>query len=220
MGLREWWDETVVPRIIRFGCATEAIMELRREVVPLASGRVFELGCGGGLNQPMYDRSRVTSFAGLDPSPKLLEYACAEAEGLAASGTQAATTNWKADIRAGYGEAIPFPDASFDTVVCTYTLCSVNDQAGVLAELHRILKPGGTFLYLEHGRAPDANVAKWQRRIEPVWKRLFGNCHLTRPVSTAIAEAGFAVTPKGARYQEDAPRLAGWMEWGTAIKPV
>jgi ubiquinone/menaquinone biosynthesis C-methylase UbiE len=209
MGLGRWWDETVVPRVVRCGCAMENIMALRRDVVPLANGRVFELGCGGGLNQPLYDPALVTSFSGLDPNGKLLDYAREEA----------AKKGWAADIRQGYGEAIPFDDESFDTVVCTFTLCSVNDHARSLAELRRVLKPGGTFLYAEHGRAPDAKVARWQERVDPLWSKLFGNCHLSRPVTPAIEQAGFRAAPIGRRYSEGGIKLAGWMEWGVATKP-
>jgi ubiquinone/menaquinone biosynthesis C-methylase UbiE len=208
MGLANWWDQRIVPQIIRFGCAQKPIMELRREVVPLARGRVFELGCGGGINQKLYDRVQVTGFAGIDPSPRLLDYAREEA----------ALKDWSADIRQGYGEEIPFEDESFDTVVCTFTLCSVNDHARTLSELRRVLKPGGTFLYAEHGRAPDPGVARWQERIEPAWSRLFCNCHLSRPVTPAIEQAGFAAEPIGRRYMAPGPKFAGWMEWGRAVK--
>lgn len=208
MGLRNWWDETVVPRVVCCGCAMENIMELRRDVVPLAQGRVFELGCGGGINQALYDPARVTGFSGLDPNVRLLDYAREEAD----------KKGWAADIRQGYGEAIPFADDSFDTVVCTFTMCSVNDQTRSLAELRRVLKPGGTFLYAEHGRAPDEALARWQERIDPVWSRLFGNCHLSRPVTSAIERAGFSVQPMGRAYSEGGFKLAGWMEWGVAVK--
>lgn len=208
MGLAKWWDETVVPRVVRCGCAMENIMELRRDVVPQAKGRVFELGCGGGLNQPLYDPALVTSFSGLDPNGTLLDYAHEEA----------AKKGWAADIRQGYGEAIPFEDDGFDTVVCTFTMCSVTDQARSLAELRRVLKPGGTFLYAEHGRAPDAKVARWQERVDPLWAKLFGNCHLSRPVTSAIERAGFRAAPIGQRYSDGGLKLAGWMEWGVATK--
>ena len=208
MGLGNWWDEHVVPRIVRCGCGAEHIMDLRRQVVPLAQGRVFELGCGGGINQPLYDPELVTGFAGLDPSGKLLDYA---REAAAAKG-------WEADIRQGFGEDIPFADASFDTVVCTFTLCSVNDPARVLGELRRVLKPGGQFLYAEHGRAPDPEVLRWQERIEPVWKRAMGNCHLTRPITSAVEAAGFAAQPIARQYMKPGPRWAGWMEWGRSVK--
>ncbi|WP_319641226.1 class I SAM-dependent methyltransferase [Novosphingobium sp. KCTC 2891] len=181
-------------------------MDLRAEVVPGARGAVFELGCGGGINQRFYDAEAVTSFAGLDPSGKLLDYARDEA----------VRKGWAADIREGVGEAIPFADASFDTAVCTYTLCSVSDPARVLGELRRVLKPGGRLLFLEHGLAPDAGVERWQHRIEPLWKRLMGGCHLSRPVTASIAAAGFAIDGQHGRYAPKVPRLAGWMEWGSA----
>ena len=208
MGLANWYDEHVVPRFIKCACSSPAIMQVRDKVVPLASGAVFELGCGGGINQAFYDPAKVTSYAGMDPSAKGLEYTreAAQAQGR------------DADIREGVGEAIPFGDASFDCVVCTFTLCSVGDPGQVLRELHRVLRPGGRLLYAEHGRAPDAGVAKWQNRIEPVWKRLAGGCHLTRPVGASIAAGGFAMQPLGARYAPKTPRWAGWIEWGEAVK--
>ena len=208
MGLANWYDEHVVPRFIKCACSSPAIMQVRDKVVPLASGAVFELGCGGGINQAFYDPAKVTSYAGMDPSAKGLEYTreAAQAQGR------------DADIREGVGEAIPFGDASFDCVVCTFTLCSVGDPGQVLRELHRVLRLGGRLLYAEHGRAPDAGVAKWQNRIEPVWKRLAGGCHLTRPVGASIAAGGFAMQPLGARYAPKTPRWAGWIEWGEAVK--
>lgn len=208
MGFASWYDRTIVPRLIKCACADPKIAALRAEVVPLARGRVFELGVGGGLNQPHYDRSRVTAFAGIDPSGKLLDYAREAAE----------EQGWEADIRAGVGEAIPFEDESFDSAVCTYTLCSVRDPVQVLKELRRILKPGGTLLFLEHGKSPDAGPARWQRRLEPMWKPLMGDCHLTRPVFPAIEAGGFAVTRIGSRYVEKMPRWAGWTEWGVGTK--
>jgi ubiquinone/menaquinone biosynthesis C-methylase UbiE len=208
MGFASWYDEHVVPSFIRCACSSPAIMKLREKVVPLASGRVFEIGCGGGINQQFYDPARISGFSGMDPSAKGLEYTRAEA----------AKKGWLADIRQGFGEAIPFEDASFDSVVCTFTLCSVTDQAQTLAELRRILKPGGQLLYAEHGRAPDTGVAKWQDRIEPTWKKIFGGCHLTRPVGAAVERSGFAVETLGQRYTPRTPKFAGWMEWGQAVK--
>ncbi len=208
MGLASWWDRHGVPRMIKICCGAPPIMKLRGQLIPLATGDVFELGCGGGINQQFYNAGAITSYAGIDPGEKLLDYANAEAE----------KRGWSADIRNGVGEAIPFSDASFDTVVCTYTLCSVQDEKQVLKEMRRILRPGGTLLFLEHGRAPDAHVAKWQSRIEPFWKPFAGGCHLTRPITSAVIDAGFAVQPMGAEYAPKTPRWAGWMEWGRAVK--
>jgi ubiquinone/menaquinone biosynthesis C-methylase UbiE len=208
MGFAKWYDEHIVPRFIKCACSAESIMALREQVVPLASGSVFEIGCGGGINQRYYDPARVSAYAGMDPSAKGLDYA---REAAAAKG-------WQADIRAGFGEAVPFGDAAFDTVVCTFTMCSVQDQMQTLKELRRVLKPGGQLLFAEHGRAPDADVAKWQDRIDPVWSRISGGCHIVRPVSGAVAATGFAVEPIGKRYTPKMPRWAAWMEWGVAVK--
>jgi ubiquinone/menaquinone biosynthesis C-methylase UbiE len=208
MGIGSWYEDKIMPRLITCACSQGQVMKRRAAVVPLARGDIFELGCGGGINQRFYDPSAITFYAGIDPHQGLLEQARAAAR----------TKGWRADIRQGWGEAIPFPDEGFDTVVCTFTLCSVEVPRQVLRELRRILRPGGSALFLEHGRAPDAGVARWQGRIEPVWKRLAGGCHLTRPISTAFAEAGFAVETFGQGYTLKAPRFAGWMEWGAARK--
>lgn len=208
MGLGNWYEAKVMPKLITCACSQGQVMKRRAAVVPLAQGDVFELGCGGGINQSFYNSTAITSYAGIDPHEGLLDQARAAAQ----------AKGWRADIRQGWGEAIPFPDDGFDCVVCTFTLCSVEAPRQVLCEMRRILRPGGTVLFLEHGRAPDAGVQRWQERIEPVWKRLAGGCHLTRPISAALAEAGFAVEPFGQGYTPKAPRFAGWMEWGAARK--
>ena len=204
--MTSWWDRHIVPRLIKCACSQGQIMKVRSKVVPLAAGEVLELGCGGGINMEFYDPARVTRLAGIDPSPKLLEMtrAAAAERGIAA------------DIQGGVGEAMPFADASFDTVVTTFTLCSVADQAAVLSEIRRVLRPGGTALFLEHGAAPDAGVAKWQRRIEPIWKRIGGNCHLTRPITRSYEAAGFAVDKLGEGFMPKSPRPMAWVEYGTA----
>ncbi|MFN9497099.1 MAG: class I SAM-dependent methyltransferase [Erythrobacteraceae bacterium] len=210
MGLKNWYEANIMPRLITCACSQGQVMKRRSAVVPLAQGDVFELGCGGGINHTFYDAGAISSYAGIDPH-----------EGLLAGAREAARAKgWAADIRAGRGEAIPFADASFDCAVCTFTLCSVDDPQAVMHEMRRVLRPGGTLLFLEHGRAPDAPVRRWQERIEPVWKRLAGGCHLTRPITSALAGAGFAVEQLGEGYTPQAPRFAGWMEWGIAHKPA
>lgn len=201
-----WWDRHVVPRLIRNCCGQPQVMKARSHVVPLAHGDVFELGCGGGINLPFYDIGKVRSFAGIDPTPALLEDSI----------RLTAEAGMSADIRAGVGEDIPFASDSFDTVVTTFTLCSVSEPDRVLSEIRRILRPDGVALFLEHGRAPDPAVQVWQRRIEPLWKRIGGGCHLTRPISGAYADAGFATDIMGSRYMPKTPRPMGWIEWGVA----
>jgi ubiquinone/menaquinone biosynthesis C-methylase UbiE len=208
MSLKGWYEANIMPKLITCACSQGQVMKRRSAVVPLARGEVFELGCGGGINHEFYDPAAITSYAGIDPHEGLLDAARAAAR----------AKGWAADLRQGRGEAIPFAAESFDCVVCTFTLCSVDDPQQVMHELRRILRPGGQMLFLEHGHAPDAGVRGWQERIEPLWKRLAGGCHLSRPIASALDGAGFAVETLGEGYTPKAPRFAGWMEWGIARK--
>ncbi len=201
-----WWERNMVPKLIGYCCSQPSIMEARQRVVPQASGDVLELGCGGGINMSLYDPSQITSFSGVDPSPALLETSRAEAQ----------ARGMTADIRAGVGEALPFDDAQFDTVMITFTLCSVHNQAQVLSEMRRVLRPGGKVLFLEHGRAPDESAYRWQRRIEPIWRHIGGNCHLTRQVIDAYAGAGFNLVKSDKGYMPQTPKPFAWTEWGEA----
>jgi ubiquinone/menaquinone biosynthesis C-methylase UbiE len=201
-----FWDRHVVPRIIACGCCQPAVMERRARIVPRASGEVLELGCGSGANFRYYEAGRVSSLSGIDPSLELLERAAAA---IPANGIDFR-------IGPGVGEALPFVDGSFDTVVTTFTLCSVSDPARVLAEVRRVLRPQGRLLFLEHGLSPDAGPRRWQYRLEPIWRRLMGNCHLTRPVLSSIRDAGFAIVDSANGYMDRVPRFAGWVESGEA----
>jgi ubiquinone/menaquinone biosynthesis C-methylase UbiE len=205
--MTSFYDRHIMPKLIGCACSSKPIMKQRAKVVPLAKGRVLELGIGGGLNLAFYDPKLVSSVEGVDPSDELRAFAEAapRPEGL------------NVTIAKGTAEALPFADASFDTVVCTFTLCSVQDPAAALAEAKRALKPGGTFLFCEHGLAPDAKVQTWQRRIEPVWKRLAGGCHMTRPIASAIAAAGFRLEDQHGMYLPGTPQILGWSEWGSAV---
>ncbi len=201
------YERFVLPRLLACACSAPPIEKQRAKIVPLASGKVLELGIGMGLNLIHYDAAKVESVTGVDPAAELRAAAIAAPR----------DPKLKVNVEAGTAEALPFAADSFDCVVCTFTLCSVQQPDTALAEALRVLKPGGRFLYCEHGLAPDAGVAKWQRRIEPVWKRIAGGCHLTRPVTAAIAAAGFSITRQDSMYLPRAPRFAGWNEWGEAV---
>ncbi|MCC7265737.1 MAG: methyltransferase domain-containing protein [Caulobacteraceae bacterium] len=202
-----FYERRILPKLLCMACASPPILKQRAKVVPHAEGRVLELGIGGGLNLACYDPAKVSGVFGVDPSAELraIAEAAPRAEGLAV------------EVREGEAEALPFEDASFDNIVCTFTLCSVCTPASALAEARRVLKPGGRFLFCEHGLAPDPDVAKWQRRVEPVWKRLFGGCHLTRPIGGALEAAGFRLDRHESMYLPKTPRIAGWNEWGSAV---
>jgi SAM-dependent methyltransferase len=200
------YERFVLPGLLKCACASPGIMKQRAMVVPGAAGKVLELGIGMGLNLAYYDPSKVESVTGVDPAAELRAIALAAPH----------DPNLTVRVEDGTAEALPFEDGSFDCVVCTFTLCSVHTPVKALSEARRALKPGGRFLYCEHGLAPDADVVKWQRRIEPVWKRIAGGCHLTRPVTSAITAAGFHVRKQDSQYIPKAPRFAGWVEWGEA----
>ncbi len=200
------YNRYILPRLLTCACSSPAISKQRAKVVPQAAGRVLELGIGMGLNLGFYDADKVTSVTGVDPTPELRTIAKAAPRDPRLSVT----------VEDGTAEALPFEAASFDCVVCTFTLCSVQDPEKALSEARRVLKPGGRFLYCEHGLTPEPGIAKWQRRIEPLWKRIAGGCHLTRPVTAAITASGFKVQDHDAMYLPGAPRFAGWCEWGEA----
>lgn len=201
-----FYDRHILPHVINCACGAKPIRYQRRKVVPRVSGRVLELGIGGGRNLPFYDPAKVASVTGVDPSEGLRRMA------LAAPRPDGLTV----DVRDGAAENLPFGNGEFDTVVCTFTLCSVASPSAALAEARRVLKPGGDLWFSEHGLSPDPEVERWQRRIEPVWKRLAGGCHLTRPVAATIAAAGFTLVERETMYLPGTPRPMGWAEWGLA----
>ena len=204
--MASFYDRFILPKLLTCACSSSPMMRQRAKIVPQASGRVLELGIGMGLNLSFYDPATVSAVVGVDPAAELRAAASA-----APRDPRLAVT-----IEDGTAEALPFADASFDSVVCTFTLCSVHTPAAALAEARRVLKPSGRLLFCEHGLAPDAGVARWQRRIEPIWKRIAGGCHLTRPVAGAIAAAGFKLDRVESMYVPKTPRIAAWNEWGVA----
>jgi|SRR5215472_3964717 len=201
------YDCYVLPWLLAHACATKPIMNLRARVAPNAQGRVLELGIGSGMNLRFYDPRKVERVFGVDPFAKLR----ARAE------TAPRPSELAVSIIDGTAEGLLFDDASFDSVVCTFTLCSVNSPSAALSEARRVLAPGGRLLFCEHGLSPDADVVRWQQRVEPFWKRFTGGCHLTRPISSSIAAAGFHVREQQGIYLPATPRIAGWVEWGLAV---
>ncbi|MBV9331155.1 MAG: class I SAM-dependent methyltransferase, partial [Alphaproteobacteria bacterium] len=173
-----------------------------------AQGRVLEIGFGAGHNLPFYDPSRVTSLWALEPSSGMRARA-AERVGLSPI---------KPEFLELSGEQIPLEDEAADTIVVTYTLCSIADVAKALSEMRRVLKRSGRVLFCEHGEAPDASVRRWQRRITPVWKIIGGGCHLDRRIPALIGQAGFRIEDLDTMYLPGTPRFAGYNYWGSATK--
>ena len=176
-----FYSERILPHLIQMSMKQEHLEPYRRRVTAAAHGDVLEIGVGSGLNLSLYQPG--THIVGLDPSARLLAMA------REATADRAQTI----DLIEGSAESIPFPDHEFDTVITTWTMCSIPDLPKALAEVRRVLKDDGRLVFAEHGRAPDPKVVCWQNALTPVWKRIGGGCHLNRPIDQLIAAAGFRV---------------------------
>jgi len=176
-----FWSRYALPRIVESACKSREILEERRRWVPRARGRVLEVGVGSGLNLAFYDRGQVRAVVGIDPSAELLARAARRAD----------AASVPVELVRAPAEALPFDDGSFDSVLVTYTLCSVDDPLRALSEIARVLAPSGELFFVEHGLAPDADVVRWQRRITPAWSRLGGGCRLDRDLPAELDAAGF-----------------------------
>jgi len=174
------YNDIILPRLCHLAMRNQNFLPYRRRVVAAADGHVLEIGTGSGLNLPLYG-SAVRDIQGLEPSPRLIAMARRAAEGSAVPVT----------FIEGSAEAIALDDHSIDTVVTTWTLCTIPHAAQALAEMRRVLKPAGQLLFVEHGLAPEARVRRWQHRLTPAWSKIGGGCHLNRPIETLIEQAGF-----------------------------
>lgn len=200
-----WYDQMLLPYLTDLTCMGKPIQKQRMKIIPKAEGRVLEVGIGTGLNMPFYDRTRVKSIVGVDPSLEMHRLALKRIQ---QAGIEVKLVGLSA-------EKIPVEDASFETVVCTYTLCSIQDPVAALREMRRALVPGGKLLFSEHGRAPDENVLKWQTRLQPYWSKIAGGCMLDRDISALIEQAGF--TPDVQSRYIPGPRILSFVYWGEAV---
>ncbi|MNP08655.1 putative methyltransferase YcgJ [compost metagenome] len=187
MGL---YDRHVLPHLIDFACGMGDVMKQRAQLVPRAEGRVLEIGMGTGLNLGFYDPEKVSTIVGVDPAAQMQRLCRRRAESVDIPVEMVALE---------LGE-IQAPEASFDSIVCTFTLCSIPDAVAALREMRRVLKPGGKLLFCEHGLAPDAGVRTWQHRLTPWWKPLAGGCHLDRDMPALIASGGFRIRELSEQY--------------------
>lgn len=205
MGL---WDKIVVEPLISCACKSKPIMKQREKVVPLAEGNVLEIGCGAGTNLDLYDFSKVSHVHAIEPAGGMLKRARKKAAEIGLSNEQVTFSEVGA-------ENMPIEEQSIDTAVITFVLCTIPDWQSALNETRRVLRPGGKVVFTEHGLAPDENVVKWQRRIEPVWKVIAGGCHVTRDVEKMFRETGYVLDNPQTMYVPG-PKFAGFMTWGTA----
>lgn len=199
------YDRHILPNLVHFACSQKPVMRQREKVVPLACGRVLEVGLGTGLNLPFYDASKVDKVWGLEPSSEMVDRAKEKAR----------SVSFEVELVVSSGEDIPLQSNSVDTIVVTYTLCTIIDVGRAIKEMARVLKPAGRLIFCEHGASPDVRVRRFQDCINPVWKRLGGGCHLNREIPGLIEHGGFRIKDLQAMY------IPGWRPasfnyWGTA----
>lgn len=200
------YERYVLPHALNLACGFRAIEKQRQKVVPAAQGEVLEIGFGSGLNLPYYDLDKVSRIWALEPSEGMRR--------LARKRLHPLRTEFEfIDLP---GEEIPLDDASVDTVVCTFTLCTIPDTAAALTGMRRVLKPGGRLLFCEHGRAPDPAVRRWQDRLDRPWSRIAGGCHLNRDIPTLIRDSGFRMDREDSMYVPGGPKALSWQWWGSA----
>jgi ubiquinone/menaquinone biosynthesis C-methylase UbiE len=200
------YQRYVLPKLVHLVCGTKPTRRQREKVVPLASGDVLEIGLGSGLNLPFYDAARVRKVWGLEPSPEMRKLAAPATHNLP----------FPFEFLEDAGEEVSLDANSVDTVLVTYTLCTIPDPEAALREMARVLRPSGRVVFCEHGLAPDASVRRWQDRLNPIWRKLGGGCNLNRPIPTIITSAGFEISTLDTMYIPGF-RPASFNYWGTAV---
>lgn len=200
------YEKYILPRVLNCACGSKPIKYQREKVVPKAAGIVLEVGIGSGLNIPFYDSSKIDKIVGLDPSCELNVMA------------EKIARDHAIDIEfvLSSDEDIPLSDNHFDTVLVTYTMCTIPDAVAANKEMRRVLKPEGRLIFCEHGVAPDLKVSKWQHRIDPYWTKIAGGCHLNRNIPDLITSAGFQIQSMEEMYLPSTPKFAGYNYWGVA----
>ena len=202
------YNKYILPKFLNCACGSKPINYQRQKVVPLAKGKVLDIGIGSGLNIPFYNSDKIDKVIGIDPSHELLELAKELANDSKAS----------IDFVIGSAESIPYPDNFFDTVLVTYTMCTIPNVAIANKEMWRVLKNDGRLIFCEHGLAPDKKISKWQNRIDPFWGKIAGGCHLNRDIQKLITDAGFSFESLDKMYIPSTPKFAGYNYWGVGKK--
>ena len=200
------YEKHILPHVINCACSTKPMMKQREKVVPQAAGTILEIGIGTGLNLPYYEAAQVERLIGLDPSEKSWELA----------GERAEAVPFEVEFIGLPGEQIPLDSNSVDTVLVTFSLCTIPDPVSALQGMARVLKADGKLLFCEHGLAPDDSVARWQSRINPLWQRICGGCNLNRDIPSLLQRGGFEVERLETAYLPGTPRFAGYNYWGGA----
>jgi ubiquinone/menaquinone biosynthesis C-methylase UbiE len=201
-----FYSRYLLPPLISCGCGAKPIAEQRSRIVPRAEGVVLELGMGSGHNLRFYDPDKVSRVYGLEP----------EAGMLARARSRVADAPVPVTVLPERAEEMSLAAGSVDTVVVTFALCTIPDVVTALGAARRAMRPGGRLLFCEHGCSPEPEVFRWQERLDPLWGRLFGGCHLTRDIPALIRQAGFAIADLDAGYMPKTPRIGGFLYRGSA----
>ena len=204
--IKSAYENYVLPKLLDTCCSTKPIKYQREKIIPNASGKVLEIGIGSGLNIPFYNISKIDKIYGLDPSIQLCKKAIKKAEEI----------DINIDFLFEGAEEIKLKSNSIDTVVITYTLCSIPNPMDALKEIKRVMRSDGNILFCEHGIAPDTKVSKWQNRINPIWGKLFGGCNINRDIPSIISNSGFKVQNLEQMYLPSTPKIVGYNYWGSA----
>ncbi len=200
-----FYNRHVLPRLLDCACGGKPIRKQREKIVPLAYGNVVEIGIGSGHNLPFYDQSKITKLTGIDPDENVWKR----------SAKKRAVFHKPLERLGLSGENIPLADTSADTVIVTYSLCTIPDPVKALKEMKRILKSKGQLLFCEHGKAPEDNIQKWQARIDPLWSKISGGCYTGRDIPAFLDAAGFKVSNMEQDYIPG-PKPLCYNYWGTA----
>ncbi|MFD4293657.1 class I SAM-dependent methyltransferase [Rhodococcus sp. NPDC058505] len=200
-----FYANQVVPRLVDVSCGMSLTGPARERVCAGLRGRVIEIGFGSGLNVRYYPDA-VDSVSAVEPADV----------GWKLAAPRRAASRVPIERSGLDGQALPFPDDVFDTALSTWTMCTIPDAVAALRELRRVLAPGGTLHFVEHGLAPDEKVRRWQRRFEPIQKTVAGGCHLTRDIPALVRAAGFEIRDLDSFYQEGAPKIMGALSLGVA----
>ena len=203
------YERYVLPKLIDVACSAGNVMKARSKIVPQALGEVLEVGIGSGLNLPFYDAKRVSSIVGIDPAAQMQTLARKRASDISIP----------VEVIAVDVQGIHADTDRFDTIVMTFTLCSIDDPVSALQEMARVLKPDGRLLFCEHGLAPDLSVERWQHRLTPFWKPIAGGCHLDRDIPVLIRAGGFVIDELSEAYLPG-PRPMSYVYSGVAHQVV
>ena len=200
------YDRYILPHLLNCTCNQKPVIHQRRKVVPHAKGNILEIGIGSGLNIPFYEAEGIDKIWGIDPTEELV----------AMAKNQVKDDTPDIELIISKAEEIDFDDAFFDTILMTYTMCTIINLSEAFTELKRVIKPTGKLIFCEHGMAPDKNVIKWQNRINTFWPKISGGCNINKEIPSIIESSGFSILDLENMYLPKTPKVLGYNYWGTA----